>query len=140
MLFLKNQLPNIHRVFTIEKFKFKYYPNRKCQKQITFNDSCLEARWRKRGVLNFHIGICGAIKQNESEIFCFLAFSIGVLFYLSFNFSVVKTLWILGNWFLRNSILSDCKNLYQIFWEKQLCNFPSETCSLLWQLFLHLAV
>ena len=52
--------------------------------------------------------ICDAIKQNESEVenFVFWYFLLG--YYLSFN--LVKTLWRLGYWFLRYSILSDCKN------------------------------
>ena len=57
------------------------------------------------------IHICDVIKQNESEVenFCFFVFWLFLLgYYLSFN--LVKNLWRLGNWFSRNSILSDWKN------------------------------
>ena len=48
------------------------------------------------------------IKENESEVenFCFV-FS---HFLLGKSFNFVKTSWWLGYWFLRNSILNDCKN------------------------------
>ena len=54
---------------------------------------------------------CDVIEQNESEVenFSFHFFWHFLLgYYLSFN--LVKPSQRLGNWFSRNSILSDCKN------------------------------
>ena len=52
---------------------------------------------------------CDQAKWVWSRKFLFFAFWHFLLgYYLSFN--LVRTPWRLGNWFLRNSILSDCKN------------------------------
>ena len=53
--------------------------------------------------------ICDAIKQNESEVekFIFFLFFWHFLLVDYLSFKLVKTLWRLSNWFLRNSILSN---------------------------------
>ena len=93
MLFLENQLPNLHGIFT--KLKLKQYPNRRCQKcnkkKFSTSDSfCLIASQMEE--------VCWCDKQNQSEVgyndlkiksnkaenvFCFLVFcNLQVLIYL----------------------------------------------------------